>query len=153
MWRVQRLTESCLNVLENLTTTAKKTHWHLQQPRRNITSAMNKNTACSQLQNSATGKLNYGAVMATLGRQPSKQFTRFYNEVPKFHEVIIRPKGTHLKSGAVRECPDKIISFGRFRAFLLVLAFIYCGGQASSLGARLLHDYEIFELPDDDDFE
>lgn len=147
MSRAHRLTESCLSIMENLTAAAKGTQRLLQQPKRNITSAMNRNTTCAH--SSATGKINYGTVTTTLGRQP----TRAYNEIPRFHEAISRPKGTHLKSGAVRECPDKIVSFGRLRAFFLVSLFIYCGGQASSIGARLLHDYEIFELPDDDDFD
>ena len=152
MSRVQRLKQSCLSVLENITATTKGTHRFLQQPKRNITNALNRNTTCTHQQTSATGKINYGTVTATLGSQPSKQFTRAFNEIPKFHEAISRPKGTHLKSGAVRECPDKIVTFGRLRAFFLVSVFLYCGGLASSVGARLLHEYEIFEIPDDDDF-
>jgi len=71
----------------------------------------------------------------------------------KFHESISRPRGTHYKSGAVMEQPEKIASFGRLRALFLVGVFVFCGGQASSLGAHMLHEYEIFELPDDDDFD
>lgn len=69
----------------------------------------------------------------------------------QFHHALSKPRGTHLKSGAVKCKPEKIVTFGRLRAALLVGIFIYCGGQASSMGARMLHEYEIFELPEDDD--
>lgn len=64
-----------------------------------------------------------------------------------------KPRGTHLKSGAIRNKPV-VNKHGRFNALLLVLLFIFLGGQLSSIGARVLHDNEIFSLPEDeyDDF-
>lgn len=61
-----------------------------------------------------------------------------------------RPPGTHLENGAIKDKPE-INRLGRLQAFVLVAAFIYIGGLLSSLGARALHEYEIFTLPDDDD--
>lgn len=166
---VQRLTESCWNVYEKITVATSNTVRssrlrQQQQPRRSFSSALKRDQTASpchqQLQKCPggtaynTGRINYGTVI-TRGLPKFQQFRRtFLNEIQQpFHEAISRPRGTHLKSGAVRERPDKIVSFGRSGAFLLVWGFVYVGGLASSVGARLLHDYEIFELPDDDDFE
>jgi len=61
-----------------------------------------------------------------------------------------RPPGTHHESGAIKKKPTAT-KRGRWKAFGLVLALIYMGGQISSLGARMLHEFEIFALPDEDD--
>ena len=140
----QKQAKSWLNALENLTTNQKQ----VNQSRGIANTLKSTNQHTCQSSKTTTGRNNYAT--AVLARQPPKQFVRNYMETPKFHECISRPRGTHLKSGAVREKPDKIVSFGRLRAFFLVTAFIYCGGQASSLGARMLHEYEIFEIPDDE---
>ena len=58
--------------------------------------------------------------------------------------------GIYLKSGAVKNKPE-INRIGRLTAAVLIGTFVYFGGQLSSLGAQMLHEYEIFEIPDDDD--
>lgn len=61
-----------------------------------------------------------------------------------------KPPGTHHESGAIKREPSRT-GMGRWKAVGLVLALIYMGGQLSSLGAHMLHEYEIFELPDEND--
>lgn len=75
----------------------------------------------------------------------------FYMKVSEnSRNLDCKPPGTHLKSGAIKNKPVGA-KLGRLRALALVVALIYCGGQLSSLAARMLHEFEIFALPDDDD--
>ena len=56
--------------------------------------------------------------------------------------------GIHLKSGAVMPKPPKR-KLGLLKVCTLVVPFVLFGGYLSSLGAELLHEYDIFS-PDDD---
>lgn len=81
-------------------------------------------------------------IVEAIGRDPNKTI----------HTALIKPTGTHHKSGAIKNKPQPVKPFRRIGAMILVCIFMYCGGQLSSLGARLLHEYDIFELPNDDEF-
>lgn len=81
-------------------------------------------------------------------RLPDSYFYMKVNEQSR--NLDCKPPGTHLKSGAIKNKPVGA-KLGRLRAFALVVTLIYMGGQLSSLAARMLHEFEIFSLPDDDD--
>ena len=77
-----------------------------------------------------------------------KEYSRTpFNEFYKLY----KPRGTHLESGAVKDRPRTSCTTSRLKAIFLVLLFMYCGGTLSSNAARLLHELQIFTIPEDNE--
>ena len=69
---------------------------------------------------------------------------------PQFQ--YLKPAGTHLKYGAIKDEPQRAPnSLSFIKVSLVIFAFVYVGGQLSSMGAHLLNKFDIFNLPEEDD--
>ena len=63
---------------------------------------------------------------------------------------IAKSYRTHFQSGAVENKPETR-KYGFFQALLIVSIFISVGAVLSNRGAKILHEYEIFSVTEEDD--
>ena len=108
----------------------------------------NKHNALKQLNNSSGINVISGSFL----KEPNTFLYRSEEQINECDlEFRTKPQGTHLQSGAIKHKPATN-RHGFFRAIFLIFIFVCLGGRISSLGAHLLHEYEIFALPEDDEF-